>query len=152
MSYESDQFAYKAPPSAEERRLMDMTTEQRREEIDKMEYAAARSEHLRKEAELQRQVETATALSVSRNQQLNHGGQSFARVSGNTTTIEHRSVIADRRTGVDVSNIPLTLGGIQVGPDQARQLVAQGMFSEAEYKEAMRFEAAKRGGVPSFFR
>lgn len=151
MSYESDLAAYKVQPTGEERRLMDMTSDQRRDYIDRMEHAAAQSEYQRKEAEIQRQVEAATALSVSRNQQLLHGGQSFSRVrAGEETVYEHRSVIADRRTGVDMSNVPVTIGGIQLGPEQARQLVANGTFTEAEYREALKAEAAKRGGVPSF--
>lgn len=150
MTYEQDQAAYKASPNAEEMRFMSMSANERRDHIDRMEHAAARAEHVRKEAELQRMVEQQTALSVSRNRQLNFGGQTITRVNGDgTTSTEHRSE-AIRHVAVDMTNIPVTIGGIQLGPEQARQMVADGMVSQEDYRAALNAEAHKRGGVPSF--
>jgi hypothetical protein len=151
--YNEDQMnGYNGPthssplPSAEEQRLMAMTREQRRDYIDQIEHASAKAEHDAKEAALQAQIREATERSLAGNQwyQAQQRGLNNQRVTVqngvmrterlNDRSGNHQSDYSDfTAPAALVDTLPITVGGIQLGPDQAREMLARGEISEKAY-------------------
>ncbi|MDW9931990.1 hypothetical protein GOB12_02320 [Sinorhizobium meliloti] len=155
------EHAYKTPPTAEELGFMSMSPDQRRDYISRMEHAAAKATHDTKVAALQEQVRKATEVSLQGNQwyQMQQRGQLSQRVSvsdGQTTTENLRatpnaSSNAYTAPKALVDQLPVTVGGIQLGPDQAKEMLARGEISARDYQSAVN-EALKPYGysAPSF--
>lgn len=148
-------------PTAEEYRFMAMSQEQRQEHIDRMEWASRRATHDAKEADLQRRVAEATAVSLNGNAwyQQAQRGQLHQRVTvqNGKTTVEDlsRPAIA---SGINIAapaalvdTLPVTVGGIQLGPQQAKEMLARGEITAADYQRGVNEALAPYGySAPSF--
>ncbi|MER8743225.1 hypothetical protein NKH54_09080 [Mesorhizobium sp. M1004] len=143
-------------PTEQERALMAMSATQREEVIDRMRFDAARATHLEKEARLKAQIAAATEVSLAGNQwyQAQQRGQLSQRVSisNGKTTVEQLNAKADPSNSAFavppralVDSLPVTVGGIQLGPKQARQMVEAGEISPADYAAAVEQAVAPYG-------
>ncbi|ESY82805.1 hypothetical protein X739_25760 [Mesorhizobium sp. LNHC220B00] len=144
-------------PTEEERALMAMSTTQREELIDRMRYDAARATHLEKEARMKAQIAAATEVSLAGNHwyQAQQRGQLSQRVSvtNGQTTVEQLNAKAPPSNSSAfsvppralVDSLPVTIGGIQLGPKQARQMAEDGEISMEDYGEAVARAVAPYG-------
>lgn len=120
------------------------------ERIDRMRFDAAKERHDRKEADLKAQVETATEVSLRANQQLAaqrmgiNGGQ--ALTAGQQMAAQEASgdafMVAPRAL---IDQLPVTIGGIQLGPKQAQDMLARGEIRRADYVAAVNKALAPYG-------
>ncbi|MER9852243.1 hypothetical protein NKJ55_34155 [Mesorhizobium sp. M0106] len=145
-----------AAPTAAELAIMNMTTAERETHIDKMRHAAAVANHNDKEARMKAQIAAATEVSLAGNQwyQAQQRGQLSQRVSisNGKTTVEQLNAKADRSSSAFaippralVDSLPVTIGGIQLGPKQARQMVEAGEISPEDYGAAVERAVAPYG-------
>ncbi|RWP72790.1 hypothetical protein [Mesorhizobium sp.] len=145
-----------AMPTMAEFAIMNMTTAERETHIDKMRHASAVADRNEKEARLKAQVAAATEVSLAGNQwyQAQQRGQLSQRVSvsNGKTTMEQLNAKADPsssafaippRSLVDI--VPVTVGGIQLSPKQARQMVEAGEISAKDYAAAVELAVAPYG-------
>ncbi|MFC3325668.1 hypothetical protein [Mesorhizobium cantuariense] len=143
-------------PTMAEFAIMNMTTAERETHIDKMRHAAAVANYNEKEARIKAQVAAATEVSLAGNQwyQAQQRGELSQRVSvsNGKTTVEQLNAKADPsnsafavppRALVDI--LPVTVGGIQLSPKQARQMVEAGEISTADYAAAVELAVAPYG-------
>ncbi|TIL29499.1 hypothetical protein [Mesorhizobium sp.] len=124
-------------PTMAEFAVMNITPAERETHIDKMRHAAAVADHNEKEALMKAQIAAATEVSLAGNQwyQVQQRGQLSQRVSvsNGKTTVEQLNAKADPSSSAFaippralVDSLPVTIGGIQLGPKQARQMVEAG--------------------------
>lgn len=141
-----------------------MTPEQRRDHIDRIEHAASVAEHNEKQAALRAKVEAATQVSLAGNAwfQAQRQGQLNQRitVADGQTTVEQLNARPAGNTGpftappaALVDQLPVTVGGIQLGPRQARDMLARGEISQADYDAGLNEALIPYGyGKPTSFR
>jgi hypothetical protein len=123
-------------------------SDQRREQINQLEYADAKAEVDAKEAALQARVREATERSLQGNQWLKAqeaGLNNFrSTVQNGRTTIEQINPKVGNLTGHDftapqalVDTLNVWVGGIQLGPVQAREMMQRGEISQDAYYAAV---------------
>ncbi|MER9934708.1 hypothetical protein [Mesorhizobium sp. M0088] len=145
-----------AAPTAAEQAIMNMSPAQRAEHIDRMRHAAAVANYTEKEDRVKAQVAAATEVSLAGNQwyQAQQRGQLSQRVSisNGKTTVEQINAKADPSNSAFaippralVDSLPVTIGGIQLGPKQARQMVEAGEISAKDYAAAVELAVAPYG-------
>jgi hypothetical protein len=136
--------------------LMNMTQDERDMFIDKMRHASAVAAYNEEEARLKAKVAAATEVSLAGNQwyQAQQRGQLSQRVSisNGKTTVEQINAKADPSNSAFavppralVDRLPVTIGGIQLGPQQARQMVEAGEISAKDYAAAVELAVAPYG-------
>ena len=109
------------PITAEEGRLMNMTSEQRTDYINRLEHASAVAAHKQKEAQFKAKVDAATEVSLAGNhryQEMLRGqsGSQRATIANGKTTFEQlnqRSAGTAHFTAPQalVDQVPVTIGG-----------------------------------------
>ncbi|CAH2394513.1 hypothetical protein [Mesorhizobium ventifaucium] len=145
-----------AAPTTAELAIMNMTQAERETHIDKLRHASAVAAYNEKEARLKAQVAAATEVSLAGNQwyQAQQRGELSQRVSisNGKTTVEQLNAKADPSDSAFavppralVDSLPVTIGGIQLGPKQARQMVEAGEISAKDYAAAVELAVAPYG-------
>ncbi|MQW08093.1 hypothetical protein GHK45_31460 [Sinorhizobium meliloti] len=135
-------------PTAEEYGFMNMSADQRRDYIDQMEHAAAKADHDAKEAALQAEIAKATELSVANNAQLQAQRMGFSQ--NRVTSSRDVGMIAPPEV---VAETAVRFNGIEISAQQGKDMVANGQWSEAEYRAALGEALAVRGfKAPGNFR
>ncbi|NGO54824.1 hypothetical protein [Allomesorhizobium camelthorni] len=135
-------------PTAAESAFQAMTGEQRRDHIDRLEYASVKADQANKAAALKAQVDAATQVSLDGNAwfQAQQRGQLNQRitVANGQTTVEQLNAKAPMNSGPFISapaaivdQLPVTVGGIQLGPQQAKDMLARGEISKADYDRGL---------------
>ncbi|TIP26246.1 MAG: hypothetical protein E5X67_21025 [Mesorhizobium sp.] len=146
-----------AAPTAAEQAIMNMSPAERADHIDRMRHAAAVANYSEKEARMKAQIAAATEVSLAGNQwyQAQQRGQLSQRVSisNGKTTVEQLNAKAPPSDSSAfaippralVDSLPVTVGGIQLGPKQARQMVEAGEISPEDYGAAVERAVAPYG-------
>jgi hypothetical protein len=122
--------------------LAGMSYEQRREAIDRIEHANAVAQHNEREAALRAKVEAATEVSLKGNSwyQMQQSGQlrtGQALTEGQKAIAAAAKPMSGSAPQALVDQLPVTVGGIQLGPKQAREMVDRGEISRADYVAAV---------------
>ncbi|MER9521507.1 hypothetical protein NKI44_29815 [Mesorhizobium sp. M0614] len=146
--YSDDQMSGKdsdKPMSATEKAFANMTPEQRSEFVERAQHASAKAAHDEKAAKLRAQVAAATEVSLAGNawyQQQQRGTLSQrVSISNGVTKVEQLNAPAPESASSAfavppralVDTIPVTVGGIQLGPKQAREMYERGEISANDY-------------------
>ena len=149
-------------PTAEENAFAAMTGEQRHEHIERMRHASAVAAHNEKQAAIKAQVDAMTEVGLAGNAwfQAAQRGQLNQRitVANGQTTVEQINAKAPMNSGPFISapaaiidQLPVTVGGIQLGPQQAKDMLARGEISKADYDRGLNEALIPYGyGKPSF--
>lgn len=148
-------------PTAEETRFASLTQAEREEHINRMRHAAAKADHDAKEAALQERVRAATELSLKHNHAYQHGGgfNFTATVRDGQAAIQENRTYRSTDSGSSfpvappamINETPIHIGGIQLGPKQAKEMMETGQISRDDYEAALNVQLAKRGfKAPSF--
>lgn len=149
--YSADQMnGYNGPtnPTAPSTDFSRMDADQRREYIDQLEYADAKAEVDAKEAALQARVRKATERSLQGNQWLKAqeaGLNNFRSITQNgRTTFEQINPKVGNLTGSDftapqalVDTVNVWVGGMELGPQQAKEMMQRGEISQDTYYAAV---------------
>lgn len=134
-------------PTVEEARFMAMSAEERREHIERMEWASKKAEHDAREARIKAEVERATEVSLANNAWL----QSHQR-----GTLSQRAEVRDGRMTVETINpafdlskgtigapqalidgLGLKIGGVSLGAKEAQAMVLRGEIRAQDYQAAV---------------
>ncbi|TIL44961.1 MAG: hypothetical protein E5Y32_22850 [Mesorhizobium sp.] len=120
--------------------LAGMSYEQRREAIDRIEHANATAQHNEREAALRAQVEAATEASLKGNQWLQmqqsgqlRSGQALTEGQAKIAAAAAAQPMNGNAPQALVDQLPVTVGGIQLGPQQAKDMLARGEITRADY-------------------
>lgn len=136
--------------AAEQQRINAMPVDQRREYYDRVEYEATKAEHDRKEAELQAKVAAQVQEGLRFNQQIaaqrNGVNTGQALSEGQAKTAEAmKSSNFNQAPQALIDALPVTIGGIQLGPQQAKDMLARGEIKQADYAAAVSAEVSRYG-------
>ena len=127
-----------------------------------MRHAAAKADHDAKEAALQERVRAATELSLKHNHAYQSGGgfnHTATFQNGQLVIKEVKQTYRSTDSGsafpvappAMIKDTPLWIGGVQLGPQQAKDMLDAGQISRADYEAALNVELSKRGfKAPSF--
>lgn len=149
--YSDDQMnGYNGPtnPTTQHTDFSRMSAGERREHIDRLEYADAKAEHDAKEAALQARVREATERSLQGNQWLKAqqaGLNNFrSTVQNGQVTTEQLNRPTGNLTGHDftapqalVDQLNVWVGDIELGPIQAREMMERGEIKQDTYYAAV---------------
>jgi 5-hydroxyisourate hydrolase-like protein (transthyretin family) len=143
-------------PTEQEYAFASMSVEQRADHIDRLKHLSAVTSYNNKEAALKAKVAAATEVSLAGNAwyQAKQAGTLNQRVTvqNGRTTVEQLNQKTDTRNGAYamppralIDQVPVTVGGIQLGPKQAQEMMARGEISEDDYAHAVDVAMAPYG-------
>ncbi|AID30572.1 hypothetical protein [Mesorhizobium jarvisii] len=123
--------------------LANMTGEQRREELRRVDALAAQAQRDQKEAALRAQVDTATERGLLFNQQLQaqrmgvNTGQALNEGQSRIAKAASDAPHAHSAPQALIDQLPVKVGGIELGPQQAKDMLARGEIRQADYAAAV---------------
>ncbi|UVK36823.1 hypothetical protein LHFGNBLO_003786 [Mesorhizobium sp. AR10] len=131
------------------RDLASMSTTERHEELRRVDAAAEQAKAAQKEAALQAQIAAATERSLQFNEQLRaqrvgiNTGQALSE--GQKAQVAAAKPMNGSAPQALVDQLPVTVGGIQLGPKQAREMADRGEITRADYVAAVNAALAPYG-------
>ncbi|TIN71363.1 MAG: hypothetical protein E5Y30_11850 [Mesorhizobium sp.] len=132
--------------------LAGMTHEQRREAIDRIDHANAVAEHNEREAAIKAQVEAQTETSLKGNQWLQlqqsgqlRSGQALTEGQAKIAAAAAAQPMNGNAPQALVDQLPVTIGGINFSPIDARRMMERGEVSRVDYAAAVNAEVARYG-------
>ncbi|QDB99520.1 hypothetical protein [Mesorhizobium sp. 8] len=142
----------------EETRLLGMSRADREEHFRRMEARAEETAARIKEYELQKQVAEDVEHSLSKNvqyQRMLRGAH--PRVASSDTDNENTRQALAQPFAIGapqalIDTIPIMVGGIQLGPQQAKDMLATGQISKRDYDAGLARELAAYGYAAPGFR
>jgi hypothetical protein len=126
------------PPTDHEAQMMSMTQAERNEYIERARWAAAKAAHDEKQADLDRRINE----SIQRATYTQGGVTHRVVVNGDETmtTVEGKEPVGRPGWGymaTDPESLAINVGGIELSPEQAKVLLADGTISRQQYSDAV---------------
>lgn len=146
--------------SPEEVKILGMSRVERDEYFARMEARAEQTAAAIKEYELQKEIAETVEHSLAKNAQYQRAlrGQHPTRWSSDDDNANTRQALAQPSAFMGapaalIDQLPIFVGGIQLGPQQAKELLASGQISQRDYDAGLSAELARYGyALPGSFR